>query len=187
VVEGDAGNDRMTLKCEVAEPSANLSEAIVGSIREVTQLRGEVELVAPGSLPNDGKVIEDCGSTASRAGTRLSLPPPEGCPMRHFLPLLLTTLAFAATGQTPPLIEGPVYVATYVELVPAGIGEGSAVLKQYRDAARKDAGNQRMEAAAGSRAPEPLSRCSRSGQTRRRSRRTPRRPAPRSFATSSRR
>ena len=59
VVEGDAGNDRMTLKCEVAEPSANLSEAIVGSIREVTQLRGEVELVAPGSLPNDGKVIED--------------------------------------------------------------------------------------------------------------------------------
>jgi len=59
VVEGEAGNDRMTLKCEVAEPSANLSEAIVGSIREVTQLRGEVELVAPGSLPNDGKVIED--------------------------------------------------------------------------------------------------------------------------------
>ena len=59
VVEGDAGNDRMTLKCEVAQPSANLSEAIVGSIREVTQLRGEVELVAPGSLPNDGKVIED--------------------------------------------------------------------------------------------------------------------------------
>ncbi len=59
VVEGEAGNDRMTLKCEVAEPSANLSEAIVASIREATQLRGEVELVAPGSLPNDGKVIED--------------------------------------------------------------------------------------------------------------------------------
>jgi phenylacetate-CoA ligase len=31
----------------------------VGSIREVTKLRGDVELVAPGSLPNDGKVIED--------------------------------------------------------------------------------------------------------------------------------
>jgi phenylacetate-CoA ligase len=36
-----------------------LSEAIVHSIRDVTKLRGEVELVAPGSLPNDGKVIED--------------------------------------------------------------------------------------------------------------------------------
>jgi phenylacetate-CoA ligase len=59
VVEGDAGNDRMTLRCEVSAKTPNLSEAIVGSIRDVTQLRGEVELVAPGSLPNDGKVIED--------------------------------------------------------------------------------------------------------------------------------
>jgi phenylacetate-CoA ligase len=59
VVEGDAGNDRMTLKCEVAKPSAGLDQAIVASIREVTQLRGEIQLVAPGSLPNDGKVIED--------------------------------------------------------------------------------------------------------------------------------
>jgi len=36
-----------------------LLEALVSSIREVTKLRGEVELVFPGSLPNDGKVIED--------------------------------------------------------------------------------------------------------------------------------
>jgi phenylacetate-CoA ligase len=59
VVEGDAGNDRMTLKCEVGERPAGLGEAIVASIRDVTKLRGEVELMAPGSLPNDGKVIED--------------------------------------------------------------------------------------------------------------------------------
>jgi len=59
VVEGDAGNDRMTLRCEVSEKPSSLSEAIVASIRDVTKLRGEVELVAPGSLPNDGKVIED--------------------------------------------------------------------------------------------------------------------------------
>jgi phenylacetate-coenzyme A ligase PaaK-like adenylate-forming protein len=59
VVEGDAGNDRMTLKCEVAESPSNLVEAITASIRDVTKLRGEVELIAPGSLPNDGKVIED--------------------------------------------------------------------------------------------------------------------------------
>jgi phenylacetate-CoA ligase len=59
VVEGEAGDDRMTLRCEVAERPSNLGEAIVASIREVTKLRGEVQLVAPGTLPNDGKVIED--------------------------------------------------------------------------------------------------------------------------------
>jgi phenylacetate-CoA ligase len=59
VVEGEAGGDRMTLKCEVESSPPSLVEAIVGSIREVTKLRGDVELVAPGSLPNDGKVIED--------------------------------------------------------------------------------------------------------------------------------
>jgi len=59
VVEGEAGNDRMTLHCEAKERPAGLAEAIVASIREVTKLRGEVLLVDPGSLPNDGKVIED--------------------------------------------------------------------------------------------------------------------------------
>jgi phenylacetate-CoA ligase len=59
VVEGEAGNDRMTLICEVSEKSSALSEAVVASIREVTKLRGEVVLADPGSLPNDGKVIED--------------------------------------------------------------------------------------------------------------------------------
>jgi phenylacetate-CoA ligase len=59
MVEGESGNDRMTLRCEVRESPSQLKEAIVASIRDVTKLRGEVELVAPGSLPNDGKVIED--------------------------------------------------------------------------------------------------------------------------------
>jgi phenylacetate-CoA ligase len=59
VVEGEAGNDRMTLRCEIQHPLENLREAIVTSIRDITKLRGEVELVSPGSLPNDGKVIED--------------------------------------------------------------------------------------------------------------------------------
>jgi len=59
VVSGEPGADQMTLRCEVAEKAQSLSEAIVASIREVTKLRGEVELVAPGALPNDGKVIED--------------------------------------------------------------------------------------------------------------------------------
>ena len=59
VVAGETGDDRMTLRCEVRERPAGLAEAIVASIREATKLRGEVELVSPGTLPNDGKVIDD--------------------------------------------------------------------------------------------------------------------------------
>ena len=48
----------MLLSCEA---SANFDVDVVkASIREITKLRGEVQLVANGSLPNDGKVIEDC-------------------------------------------------------------------------------------------------------------------------------
>ena len=59
VVEGEAGDDRMTLRCEIRERLQGVAEAIVASIREVTKLRGDVQLVEPGTLPNDGKVIED--------------------------------------------------------------------------------------------------------------------------------
>ena len=59
VVEGEAGNDRMTLRCEVQNHVSGLKDALVATIRDVTKLRGEVELVSPGALPNDGKVIED--------------------------------------------------------------------------------------------------------------------------------
>jgi phenylacetate-CoA ligase len=59
-VDHDAqGNDRMTLSCEARNGSATLAEGIAQSMREITKLRGEVKLLAPGSLPNDGKVIED--------------------------------------------------------------------------------------------------------------------------------
>jgi phenylacetate-CoA ligase len=59
VVEGEDGNDRMTLVCEVSEKAKGLAEALVGTVREVTKLRAEVQLVPPSTLPNDGKVIED--------------------------------------------------------------------------------------------------------------------------------
>ena len=59
VVSGEPGNDRMVLRCEAAGVPAGLADAIAASIREVTKLRGEVEIVAIGTLPNDGKVIED--------------------------------------------------------------------------------------------------------------------------------
>jgi phenylacetate-CoA ligase len=59
VIEGETGNERMTLKCEVSNRPGGLAEAIVASIRDITKLRGEVELVNASTLPNDGKVIED--------------------------------------------------------------------------------------------------------------------------------
>lgn len=59
VVGGEVGNDRMTLRAEVMVADADLAQRLVEAIRDVTQLRGEVELLPPGSLPNDGKVIED--------------------------------------------------------------------------------------------------------------------------------
>jgi phenylacetate-CoA ligase len=59
VVEGEMANDRMTLHVECSGPSEGLAQALAGSLRDVTKLRGEVTLATPGSLPNDGKVIED--------------------------------------------------------------------------------------------------------------------------------
>jgi phenylacetate-CoA ligase len=59
VVEGELANDRMTLHAETSAAAEGLAAAIATSVRELTKLRGEVQLVAPGSLPNDGKVIED--------------------------------------------------------------------------------------------------------------------------------
>ena len=59
VLEGETGNERMTLRCEAKARPAGLAAAVAASIRELTKLRGEVELVDAGTLPNDGKVIED--------------------------------------------------------------------------------------------------------------------------------
>ena len=59
MVEGKTGNDRMTLKCEATDRPDGLSDTIVASLRDLTKLRGDVELVGKGTLPNDGKVIED--------------------------------------------------------------------------------------------------------------------------------
>jgi len=62
VVSGEMANDQMLLQVETRETAAGLAERLQDAIRELTKLRGEVELVAPGSLPNDGKVIEDARS-----------------------------------------------------------------------------------------------------------------------------
>ena len=59
VIAGATGNDSMTLKCEVKNEGEALKAALVASIRDVTKLRGDIEFLPEGSLPNDGKVIDD--------------------------------------------------------------------------------------------------------------------------------
>ena len=61
VVTGAMANDQMTLRVESVNVPG-LAERLADAVRDVTKLRSQIELVAPGSLPNDGKVIEDARS-----------------------------------------------------------------------------------------------------------------------------
>jgi phenylacetate-CoA ligase len=58
VVQNEGGEDRMTLRVE-GGVSASQAMAMALTLREVMKVRGEIENVPEGSLPNDGKVIED--------------------------------------------------------------------------------------------------------------------------------
>jgi phenylacetate-CoA ligase len=59
VVTRASERDQMTLHAECASPSSQLADDVSASLQALTKMRGEVKLVAPGSLPNDGKVIAD--------------------------------------------------------------------------------------------------------------------------------
>lgn len=63
VIDSVDNKDLMTLHCEVAHPaSKELGEAIAESVRELCKLRAEIVFGEPGSLANDGKVIDDVRS-----------------------------------------------------------------------------------------------------------------------------
>ncbi len=59
VVTRQGETDAMTLKAESAAVSEALRAEIANTLRSVTKLGGQIELVSPGALPNDGKVIAD--------------------------------------------------------------------------------------------------------------------------------
>ena len=59
VVHGEMAQDAMCLQIEVASAPTELAREVEQTVRELTKLRSSVEIVAPGSLPNDGLVIED--------------------------------------------------------------------------------------------------------------------------------
>jgi phenylacetate-CoA ligase len=62
VVSGEMANDQMALQVETTETAPGLAQLLAEALRDVTKLRGDVQLLPPGSLPNDGKVIEDARS-----------------------------------------------------------------------------------------------------------------------------
>jgi len=51
--------DVMTLRAEHGAESDGLQDRLAAKLAEITKLKGAVEIVPPGSLPNDGKVIAD--------------------------------------------------------------------------------------------------------------------------------
>jgi len=62
VVSGEMAQDQMHLHIETSAQSAELISAVEQAVRDITKLRAEIVVAAPGSLPNDGKVIEDARS-----------------------------------------------------------------------------------------------------------------------------
>ena len=59
VIRRSDEQDVMILCAEAAGQSPELIQAVAATLQAATKLRGAVELVAPGSLPNDGRVIAD--------------------------------------------------------------------------------------------------------------------------------
>jgi len=64
VVTRAGETDAMCLQAEVAATSPSLAEAVAVTLRDVMKLRATVELLPPGSLPNDGKVVDDTRTPA---------------------------------------------------------------------------------------------------------------------------
>ena len=62
VVSGQMGSDRMTFQVESDDQTEALADRIAASVRDITKLRADVQWAAEGSLPNDGKVIDDVRS-----------------------------------------------------------------------------------------------------------------------------
>ncbi len=59
VVGWENESDQLTLKCETDQASKELNNSVCNSIRDICKVRGDVEFVDTGSLPNDGTIIED--------------------------------------------------------------------------------------------------------------------------------
>ena len=59
VVDAVDGKDAPNLRVEAAAADPAFADAVAQSFQTVCKLRATVEIVEPGALPNDGKVIDD--------------------------------------------------------------------------------------------------------------------------------
>ncbi len=60
VIDGEMADDRMALHVELRSAAPDgLAAAVAQTVRDITKLRADVVQAAAGSLPNDGKVIDD--------------------------------------------------------------------------------------------------------------------------------
>ena len=59
VVSREGQQDAMTIICEATLPDAELADVVAATVADVTKLRATVDIVAPDTLANDGKVIDD--------------------------------------------------------------------------------------------------------------------------------
>ncbi len=59
VIGLDDTRDTMVLRVETPVRDASLVQSLAATLQNVMRLRGQVELLEPGALPNDGKVIDD--------------------------------------------------------------------------------------------------------------------------------
>ena len=65
--------------------------------------------------------------------------------MRQLIALAVGLAALLDPLMQPAHAQSAVYLATYVEVMPASVQDGTALLQHYREASRKEAGNQRFE------------------------------------------
>src|SRR4051812_1634476 len=59
---------------------------------------------------------------------------------------VMAPTAHAQAPAPPPVPDGPRYLVTYLEVMPTAISGGMALVRQFRDATRKEAGTLRAEA-----------------------------------------
>jgi autoinducer 2-degrading protein len=59
--------------------------------------------------------------------------------------LVLPVLGLALATRNTEASEAVVYIVSYVEVMPSSQGEATALLRQYREASRQEAGNLRLE------------------------------------------
>jgi phenylacetate-CoA ligase len=62
VISGEMAKDQMHLHIETADHNTEWVTSVEQAVRDITKLRADIVIAAPGSLPNDGKVIEDARS-----------------------------------------------------------------------------------------------------------------------------